>query len=318
MNYGASNAVGDYGDNREIFLPGQSTAYNSVMGGNNATVLSNTSIKGRSFSGTIGLSVPYHRGLSASLYYTYSDAKEVTANAGSSANSAWGASPVINSPNDQMLHISNFAIPHRIVGSVSYRIEYANNLATTIGMYYNGAHQGRFSYAYNNDLNGDGVNADLIYLPESSSSLNFVDISNDGEVVYTAADQRAAFDAYVDENGLSKYRGDYLPRNAFLNPWLNRFDIRVLQDVSQTFGRMKNTIQLSVDIVNLGNLLNSDWGIQENLNGAENLLSRAGAVSATPNFNLNRVSGQLPVNPFRNASGFGTTWSMQVGLRYLF
>jgi hypothetical protein len=318
MNYGASNEQGDYGDNREIFLPGQSTAYNSVMGGNNATVLSNTSIKGRSFSGTIGLSVPYHRGLSASLYYTYSAAKEVTANAGSSANSAWGASPVINSPNDQMLHISNFAIPHRIVGSVSYRMEYGNDFATTIGLYYNGAHQGRFSYTYNNDLNGDGVNADLIYLPENSSLLNFVDITEDGEVVYSAADQRSAFDAYVEENGLSKYRGEYLPRNAFLNPWLNRFDIRVLQDISQTFGRMKNTLQLSVDIVNLGNLLNSDWGIQENLNGAENLLSRAGAVSATPNFNLNRVSGDLPVNPFRNASGFGTTWSMQVGLRYLF
>ena len=81
---------------------------------------------------------------------------------------------------------------------------------------------------------------------------------------------------------------------------------------------MKNTVQLSVDIVNLGNLLNSDWGIQDNLNGAENLLARAGSVSPTPNFNLNTVSGSLPMTPFRNASGFGTTWSMQVGLRYLF
>jgi len=318
MDYGASNATGDYGDNREIFLPGQSTAYNSVMGGNNATVLSNTNIKGRSFSGTVGLSVPYHRGLSASLYYTYSSAKEVTANAGSNAGSAWGASPTINSPNDQMLHISNFAIPHRVVGSLSYRIEYANSMATTIGMYYNGAHQGRYSYIYSNDLNGDGITGDLIYLPENSSTMNFVDITDDNNVVYTAEEQRAAFDAYVEENGLSKYRGDYLPRNAFLNPWLNRFDIRILQDVSQTFGKMKNTVQLSVDIVNLGNLLNSDWGVQDDLNGAENLLSRTGSVSATPNVNLSTISGNLPMTPFRNASGFGTTWSMQVGLRYLF
>ena len=81
---------------------------------------------------------------------------------------------------------------------------------------------------------------------------------------------------------------------------------------------MKNTVQLSVDIVNLGNLLNSDWGIQDDLNGAENLLSRAGSVSATPDFNLTTISGNLPTNPFRNVSGFGTTWSMQVGLRYLF
>ncbi|MFC4874103.1 TonB-dependent receptor [Negadavirga shengliensis] len=318
MDYGSSGETGDYGDTREIFLPGQSTAYNGVMGGNNATVLTNTDVKGHSFSGTVGISVPDYRGLSGSLFYTYSMAQEVTANAGSSAVSAWGASPVINSPNDQMLHISNFAIPHRIVGNVSYRVEYANSLATTFGIFYDGAHQGRFSYVYGNDLNGDGINADLLYLPKDSRDLNFVDIVQNEEVVYSAAQQLSAFDRFVAENGLEKYRGGYVPRNAFLTPWLNRVDIRVLQDLYTQVGGRRNTLQLSVDVVNFGNLLNRNWGIQQNLNGAQNLLSRAGAVSAAPNFTMNRVSGELPASPFINASGFHTTWSMQVGLRYLF
>lgn len=318
MDYGSTGEPGDYGDTREIFLPGQTTAYNDAIGGNNVTVLTNTDIKGYSFSGTIGLTVPNYMGFNASLYYTYSMAKEITANAGSNAGSAWGASPVINSPNDQMLHISNFAIPHRIVGSLNYRFEYANSLATTFGIYYNGAHQDRFSYIYGNDLNGDGINADLLYLPNDSRDLDFVDIVQNGNVIYSADEQRVAFDRYVTENGLEKYRGGYVPRNAFLSPWLNRVDIRVLQDLFTDIAGKRNTLQMSVDIVNFGNLLNRNWGIQQNLNGAQNILSRAGAVSPTPNFVMNRVSGELPSSPFVNASGFNTTWSMQVGLRYLF
>ena len=318
FNYGGTGQPGDYGDTREVVLPGTSVAYNPVMGANNATILTNTSIKGYAMSATVGLTVPEYKNLSASVFYTYSDAREVTANAGSSAQSAWGGSPTINSPNDQMLHISNFALPHRIVADLNYRLEYAGNFATTFGVFYNGAHQGRFSYTYGNDWNGDGINADLLFLPTNTSSLNFVDIVQGGNVVFTAAEQRAAFDAFVSANGLDKYRGQYVPRNAFLRPWLNRFDVRVLQDIYTNIGGRRNTLQLSLDIVNFGNMLNSEWGIQENLNGAQNLLSRVGAVSANPNVNMNRVSGQLPTTPFNNAFGFGTTWSMQFGLRYIF
>jgi len=320
MDYGSSGEPGDYGDTRELFIPGQSTAYNPVMGGNNATVLTNTDVKGHSFSGTFGLSVPDYNGLSASVYYTYSAAKEVSANAGSSASSAWGASPTINSPNDQMLHISNFAVPHRVVGSLNYRIEYANSLATTVGVYYNGSHQGRFSYIYGNDINGDGINADLLYLPKNTADVPFVDIISDGKVIHTVAEQRAALNEFIAANDLEEFRGKYVPRNQFLMPWLNRFDVRVLQDIFANIGDRRNTLQLSVDIINFGNLLNNEWGIQQNLNGAQNLLSRTSATPASgiPSLNMNRISGEFPVTTFQNASSFNTTWSMQVGVRYIF
>ena len=329
--FGANRAVSpdrmNYaGDNREVVLPrttnpefpGTNIAYNPALGANNATILTNTDLKGHAFSATFGVLVPDWRGLSGSVYYTYSSAKEVSANAGSSANSAWGASPNINSPNDQMLNISNFAVPHRVVANLNYRVEYGNHLATTFGLYYSGSSQGRFSYTYGNDFNGDGIAADLLFIPENSSSLNFVDIVSSGNVVYTAAEQRAAFDKYVSDNGLDEFRGQYVPRNEFLLPYLGRFDVRILQDIFTNIGSKRNTIQASLDIVNFGNLLNKDWGIQSNLNGAQNLLSRSGSVSAAPNVIMNRVSGQLPTTPFQNANGFSTTWSMQFGLRYIF
>jgi hypothetical protein len=321
--FGANRAVSpnkmNYaGDTREVVLPGTSVAANPALGANNATILTNTNLKGYALSATVGLSVPNYEGFSGSIYYTYSEAKEISANAGSSANSAWGASPNINSPNDEVLNISNFALPHRVIANLSYRIEYAKNFATTIGVFYNGSHQGRFSYTYGNDFNGDGIAADLLYLPESSAELKFVNIVQSGNVVFTADQQRAAFDKYVADNDLEEFRGEYVPRNEFLRPWLNRFDIRILQDIFTNIGTRRSTLQASLDIANFGNLLNKDWGIQENLNGAESILSRSGAVSTAPNVNMNRVSGELPTTPFQNANGFGTTWSMQFGVRYIF
>lgn len=308
------------GDNREITLSPSDIQYNPELGSNSATILTNTDLKGHAFSATAGILLPDFKGLSGSLYYTYSEAKEVSANSGSSANSAWGASPSINSPNDQFLNISNFAVPHRVVANLAYRIEYANNFATTVGIYYNGSNQGRYSYIYGNDFNGDGINADLLFLPKNTSSLNFADVKDkNGEVLFSAAQQATAFDKYVSDNDLEQYRGQYVPRNAFVTPWLNRFDVRVLQDIFTNIGERRNTIQLSLDVVNFGNLLNSDWGIQQNLNGAQNILSRTEKnATQTPTFNMNRVSGELPTTPYQNSSSFSTTWSMQFGLRYIF
>ncbi|MEP1257578.1 carboxypeptidase regulatory-like domain-containing protein [Algoriphagus sp.] len=308
------------GDDREIILKPSDAQYNSAIPANNATILTNTDIKGYAFSATVGLLVPDFKGLSGSVYYTYSEAKEVSANSGSSANSAWGASPNINSPNEQMLNISNFAVPHRIVANMTYRIEYARHFATSVGVYYNASNQNRFSYTYGNDFNGDGINADLLFIPENTNSITFAEIpGSNGGAPITAAQQAAAFDKFVADNDLEQYRGQYVPRNAFVTPWLNRFDVRILQDIFTNIGERRNTIQVSLDIVNFGNLLNSDWGIQENLNGAQNLLSRTGRnATQTPTFNMNRVSGELPTTPFQNASNFGTTWSMQFGLRYIF
>jgi len=321
--FGANRAVSpnkmNYaGDTREVVLPGTSVAANPALGANNATILTNTNLKGYALSATVGLSVPNYEGFSGSIYYTYSEAKEISANAGSSANSAWGASPNINSPNDEVLNISNFALPHRVIANLSYRIEYAKNFATTIGVFYNGAHQGRFSYTYGNDFNGDGIAADLLYLPESSAELKFVNIVQSGNVVFTADQQRAAFDKYVADNDLEEFRGGYVPRNEFLSPWLNRFDIRILQDIFTNIGTRRSTLQASLDIANFGNLLNKDWGIRDNLNGAQNILSQSGEFSAAPNVFMNRVSGELPTTPFQNASNVGTTWSMQFGVRYIF
>ncbi len=335
LDYGRSGEEGDYGDNR-TFYPDGVQRFNPAIGANNVTVLTNTNVKGHALSATIGLTVPFHQGFSGGVFYTYSDAREVSANAGSSAASAWGGSPNINGPNDQILHPSNFAIPHRVVANLSYRFEYANALATTVGVVYTGSSQGRFSYTYTTDINRDGINNNLIYLPRDLNALNFADrVNANGEVLFTAEEQVEALRVFIARNGLEKYMGQYLPRNGFLLPWLNRFDVRILQDVYTNIGARKHALQVSLDFINFGNLLSRNAGIRSRLNDAQFLFGNHSVsgvnnqgqsvlntvptpANGIPTFNMNLIEGQLPTTPFQNVSTTATTWQMMFGVRYLF
>ncbi len=324
--FGANRAVApakmNYsGDNRDFFPGGTGVAYNPAAGGNTGVVLTNTDVKGYSFNATAGLSLPARKGLYGGLYYTYTASKEVSGNPGSNASSAWTGSPSISSPNEQILYNSQYAVPHRVVGNVSYRLEYAKHVSITVSLFYEGSHQGRYSYTTNGDLNRDGINADLLYIPQNASELNFKDANG-----FTADQQRAAFDAFINNDKyLSTRRGKYAERNAVLLPWQNRFDVRVLQDVFTNIGGRRNSLQFSADIMNFGNMLNSKWGVQQQLNNAQGLLNIANAditSGGVPTFTMRTVSegGQnvLATKAIRDITSTSTTWYMQLGLRYSF
>lgn len=310
------------GDTRDFFPTKDSYTYNDELGGNSGSVLTNTK-KGYSMNLSVGLSLPVRNGLFGSIFYSGTLANTTTDNPGSNASSAWGNSPNINSPNDLILYSAEDALPHRIIGNISYRVQYLKFLATTISLYYNGAAQGRYSYGYNGDLNGDGIAADLLYIPKSANDLNFAPIT--GSTPFTVEQQRAAFDAFVDNDKyLSKRRGMYAERNGALLPWLHRFDFKLLQDIFANIGKQKNTLQFSIDIINLGNMLNSHWGIRQGLITGANTLLRKKSISSegVPTFTMNTVSvnGEtiLPTTAIRDITTTATTWGMQIGLRYIF
>ncbi len=313
-NRKAATAKMAYGD-RDYYPNTASYTYNNAIGANSATVLTNTDIKGYAFSATGGFSLNNWKGLSGSVFYTFSDAKEVTANAGSSASSAWSGSLTVNSPNEQIKSISNYAVPHRVVANLSYNIK-----NTSIGIYYSGAHQGRYSYYYSNDVNGDGISNDLMYIPESTAQMKFANITSGTTVLFTADQQRAAFDKFISDNNLDEYRGKVAPRNAFLMPWNNRFDVRLSQTLFKNMATKGDKVQISLDVLNFGNLLNSDWGIQDyNVSsyGAA-ILSRSGALSPDPTFTMLREGSKLAEKPYRDASTTSTTWSAMLGFKYSF
>ena len=291
---------------------------NPAIGANSVTVLTNSDVKGYAFSATGGINVrPWH-GFSGSAYYTYSEAKDISSNPGSAAGSSWSGLPSINNPNEQILGISDFAVPHRVVANFSY-----NFGSTTLGVYYSGSHQGRFSYIYGNDINGDGITSDLLYIPKNTSDINFVNITQtvngQSTVLYTVQQQRDAFDKFVAANNLEKYRGQVLPRNGFLLPWYNRVDLRIAQDLFKDMFAKGHKLQISLDIINFGNLLNSEWGIQDYVyTNGRSVLQKTGANSPNPTYQMLLDGTNLVTTPIKQSTTRGTTWSANFGLKYSF
>jgi outer membrane receptor protein involved in Fe transport len=309
-------------DNR-LYYPTSAPKVNPGVG--TVIVLENTK-KGYSFASTAQLSKSFSKGFFGSIAYTYTLATEVSPNPGSQATSAWQSIINRGTPNDEELYNSAYSVPHRVVGNLSYRFEYANHFATTISLYYEGANQARYSYIIGGDLNNDGNStSDLMFIYAKGSEVPFVDatVTSGGvtTVKYTVAQQQAAYDELIANTPyLKKHAGQYAERNSALTPWYNRMDARILQDFYVKTGNTKHTLQFSVDVINLPNLLNKDWGIRDLyiLNNPLTRKSSAGAASPTYNLAENSTTKQLINTPFQKNTSFSTTWGMQLGLRYIF
>jgi hypothetical protein len=85
----------------------------------------------------------------------------------------------------------------------------------------------------------------------------------------------------------------------------------------------RNTIQVSLDILNVGNLINKDWGIADFYN-QNNILIPANSASIVaggtvrPTFKLNPYNNAMLKQTYSNTLGYGSTYSMQLGIRYIF
>jgi hypothetical protein len=314
------------GDNRDYWVNPNNATYNTATGAI-APVLTNSD-KGYSATITAGVTLPYRKGFYGSIFYNYTNAKDITGNPGSAANSAWSNNYSINDPNEQYLSTSQFGVPHRVVANLSYRIEYLKHLATTVSLFYAGSSAGRFAYTYNGDINRDGVSLDLLYIPENASEINFAPFTAGG-VTFTAEQQRAAYEKLVENTKeLKNAKGEYVERNSGVLPWQHRFDFRLLQDIFTNIGKRRHSLQLSVDILNVGNFINNDWGLRKELNSGSSfnyaLLNVASVTpEGVPTFNMISITDAsnkrvLPETPYRNWFDVRNTWSMQVGLRYIF
>ncbi len=270
----------------------------------------------------------FKKGFSATLAYTKSIANALYDGVGDQPFNTWSLIPSVNGANNPALSHSAFVVPDRVVGSLSYRKEYFKHFATTISLFYQGSIDGRFSYVYGADFNRDGVNGnDLIYIPKdarNTAEIQFVNTSAINGIVYTPAQQAQLFEDYINQDKyLKKHRGQYAERNGAQIPWRNQMDMRILQDVFTNIGKNRNTVQFSLDIFNVGNLLNPSWGKVKAINASsilipqnQNLLVPGGSV--VPTFRLQTDRGQIVTRTFRDRLDFNSTYYMQMGFRYLF
>jgi hypothetical protein len=236
----------------------------------------------------------------------------------------WQNQPVRGDPNNPEVSFSEFGQRHRIVGSATYSREWSPSLRTQIGVFvevaegnrFSGAGGNRYSFIYSGDVNGDGTGGnDLIYIPRDQSEIVFTDCLTSCGTNVTPQQQWDAFNAFIEQDSyLREHRGEIAERFGAVNPWYSNVDLRILQDFS--FGTVtRHTFQLSVDVLNVGNLIDSDWGVRKVASApATSPLTLTGFDgSGAPTFNFTG-----PGVTFIDDPGQLSRWRAQVGLRYLF
>ena len=287
-------------------------------------VMKNQSI-GRSWNIDGSLERPFSNGLFVKAAYNFGVAKN-TIDPGSIASGSWNGNPQAGDPNNPGLSYSANSPGHRFFIATSYRKEYFGFGATTLSLFFDAHTGGNTSYTFANDLNGDGVTNDLIYIPRNISEMNFRQFCIPTTCVptarvFTAAEQATAWEAFIQQDDyLKSNRGQYAQRNAVFFPFVKRADFSIQQEVFTDFARRRNSFQIRADIVNVGNLLNKHWGIgQRILGGNGQILTNSGADAlGRAIYQLKVVNGELINKTFEPTAGRADVFEVQLGFRYTF
>ena len=324
-------------DNRWIFPPLATRRYTP----HNAFVLTNTN-KGWGAIGNITVTATPVRNLDLMVAYTFTESREMSNMPGNVGSATYGGIVNINSPQLPTLQRSAFVVPHRVIASLNYSTPRGwsgdTRLAelfmldrllsnTHISIFYTGRSSGGFSYMFTNSMTGAGGTNELIWIPRERGDIRFGNTYvNEG----TAANPNWVFTgvtAQMNEDAFFRFKAQcrYLQRNAggyaeafaARAPWVHNFDLRVARD----FRVNRNTLQFSIDILNIGNMLSSSWGIPKNMALANNgrILNFAGRdADNVPVFTVHDSLLSEDATPWTTNFSVGNTWRMQFGVRYTF
>ncbi|WP_049722323.1 TonB-dependent receptor [Gilvimarinus polysaccharolyticus] len=284
-------------------LDGRPT-YGSIDGRSQDFMLTN--VKGDSGDAltiSVGASKYFDVGLEVAAGYAYSDAKDVNPMTSSVAYSNY-TNLATSDPENPGAETSNYNIPHRFTTKIAYEAALFDDYETRITLF-GSANKGRpYSYTFNQgSMFGDStgfVSRHLLYVPDT----------NDSNVVYGDDFDVAAFNQWIDDEGLE--RGEILERNSLNSNWWTKIDLKIEQELPGIMDGHSSSIYLVVE--NLGNLLNDEWGVNY-----ETSFPRAqAAVDASMDDQGRYVYEKFrdPAGPTR--VGSSSLWELRLGLRYEF
>ena len=329
--------VGPYG--RVMYGALTATGTQVAFKGNRQQVIDVTNSHGDyTYSITGQLQKTFFDTFQSSLAYTYSQSRDVSTTTSSTQGSNYRYQRDVWGPvNDLHLSRSKNDQPHKIVATGSWHLK----TLTDLSFIYTGNSGAPYDYVYGSnggttgDLNADGQSQnDLVYVPTDAhdpSQILFTGYNgvapglSPADAMASAAAQADAFEKFIKQTPcLRNQRGHIMNRNTCRNPWQNEVDVSVGQSL-QAFGRQN--LQLRLDVLNFGNLLNKHWGEQlfsdqgstcgSNCSATILMTQTANKLGSSPaqavgvytfDTNLRRYSGL-------NAS---SNYRMQLSLRYSF
>ncbi|TQD51555.1 TonB-dependent receptor [Marilutibacter aestuarii] len=269
-------------------------------------IIARPTSKGESQQLTLSLNKPFNDSdWMWQLAYTYTNANDVSPLTSSTSGSQWGNNVSLD-PNAEVTGRSSYEIRDRITAAVTWKHAFFGDYNTNVSMFYEGRSGRPYSYVFDNDANGDNrFGNDLLYIP-----------SGPGDVIFGSPAEEAAFwDFVAGDEYLSSHRGQLAERNGATSPWVNQFDLRISQELPGFWSGHKSEIWL--DVLNVGNLLNKDWGQIEEVGFpfGRGVVEYGGIDAATGKY-VYRFNNpdELSVYDDRGIS----RWSLQVGFRYKF
>jgi hypothetical protein len=210
----------------------------------------------------------------SSFSYTYSQSRDIAGITSSTQGSNYRYQRDVWGPlEDRKLQRGKNDQPHKIVATGSWHFK----SLTDVSFIYTGNSGAPYDYVVgvgsgsgSGDLNGDGQSQnDLVYVPTDAHDPNEILFTGyngvapnltAAQAIASAAAQADALEAFIKKTPcLRNQRGHIMNRNTCRNPWQNEVDLSVGQSL-QAFGQQN--LQLRLDVLNFGNLLNRKWGEQ--------------------------------------------------------
>ncbi len=253
---------------------------------------------------SLSVTKDWDNGFDATLGYAYVDAKDANPMTSSVAFSNY-VNFATQDPINPRAATSDYEIPHRFTLTLGYGHEFFDGYETRVGLFATASDGETFSYTYGGDSSIFGFGTfdtaegrQLIYVPEVNDSL----------VVFDSPETEAAFNAWVDSEGLA--RGGIANRNSENADWWVKADIRISQELPGFLDDHRASAFIVIE--NLTNLLNDDWGDyrQGDFVGNE-------VIDVDLNANNQYVYSNF-VEPSQNLSRAPSLWEVRVGISYQF
>ena len=261
---------------------------------------------------SVAIDRPMKDGWSYNASYTHGSSTEAQALGSSTAGSQWQFNAVFNQ-NQVEEGRSDFEIRHRVLLGVAKEFSYWRNLKTRISLLYEGRSGSPYSWVYTSDINNDGFQRnDLLAVPSDVNDPRF-DFST-----LNAAGLTDTYFAALEATGLSAYGGSYAPRNTFFQPWQNRLDLRIVQEIP-TVGPVK--VELFLDFLNFGSWLNDDvFNYIETLPvpGNTGLVREFGQASYTTDGRIRPLDLRAQSGSTIAINNNESRWRIQLGARLSF
>jgi hypothetical protein len=281
---------------RGVYVPAASIAANGTMNWKDGRINKNfgrvlelvSDGKVNQFSFVADTSYRYWRDGEITASYTWADIKDNTSYNGNVANSATLSTLVSGDPRNLRMTYSDNQFRNKVV-------IYGNSptiAGFTLGIRYAGMGGTRFSVTAGGNVNGDFVDSnDLAYIfPNLTQTL--IDNPEVGQAL---------------KNYITDYNNKIAERNGGKNGFYGVWDVRVAKKIK--FEKI-GAFELSVDIFNVANLLNKEWGVNKSYsNMSLYRITGFDQVTKQLKYSLN-TSGLEPLT--------GNPYQIQIGAKYSF